>query len=253
MWIVCDKCRTGYEIRDELGGRLSRCRCGANIVLPVPDAERMMDWATTVAWPILFQFMTHGGARGHSQSTVRRLIRVCEQRRWAEEWRVRGRREAQQQIDDELARQKLIEDEKRRLAEALRNHQQLERILQLSPEGFEIFVADVFRAQGYEAIAVGQSNDGGVDVEIYDAEKRSIWAVAQCKRYVDIRIPSKQIREFVGACNMSAVDKGFFITTGRYTKQAIATAERFSWLTLYDGMQFAQLVATVYRDKIKSS
>ncbi len=215
--------------------------------MPIRDPDRLIEWARDVNWPRLFRFITRGGARGHSQETVRVLIRTFEERRWREEWKFRGQDEIKKRMDAEERRRKGELDEKKRLARNLRRNQQLEQMVGLSPGEFEVFVADVFRAQGYEAFAVGKSNDGGVDVEIYDRKLKNKWGVAQCKRYVGKRIAAKNVREFAGAFGLSKAEKGFYVTTSKFTRQATATAQAYPWLQIYDGIGFADFVASVYK------
>lgn len=98
---------------------------------------------------------------------------------------------------------------------------------QLSPSGFEHICQRLLREAGFEQVTVtGKTGDGGIDghgiLEINPL--MSFRVVFQCKRY-DGTISSSQVRDFRGAI-MGRGDKGIFITTGRFSKDAINEALR---------------------------
>jgi restriction system protein len=66
--------------------------------------------------------------------------------------------------------------------------------------------------------------------------------VFQCKRYSG-SVPSKSIRDFRGAMSGRS-EKGLFITTGRFTSDAIAEAQREGAIPidLIDGQQLTDLM-----------
>ena len=102
----------------------------------------------------------------------------------------------------------------------------------LSPDEFELAVAELFRLRGYQAEVVGASNDRGIDILI---EKAGHKAVVQCKRYKKKITPS-QLRDFIGAMNGAGVTKGYFVTTSGFTKAAKEAAEMASYdVVLVDG------------------
>jgi restriction system protein len=103
----------------------------------------------------------------------------------------------------------------------------LEMLLTLPPAGFERLCQRLLRASGFKRVVVkGRSGDGGIDGEgILEINPLvSMKVIFQSKRYKDA-VSSSQIRDFRGALQGRA-EKGIFITTGRFTKEAKAEAVR---------------------------
>ncbi len=125
----------------------------------------------------------------------------------------------------------------------------LERLLELDADEFEILVAELLTALGFEAEKTGRTGDGGVDVEgtldVYGLA--SVDLRVQVKRYkVTSDIGPKVIKEF----RASVPDKaqGAFVTTGGYTETARREAERegFKRIGLIDGGQLVDILAEEY-------
>lgn len=72
----------------------------------------------------------------------------------------------------------------------------------------------------------GKSSDGGIDGKgiIKIAGLISFHAMFQCKRFQE-SVTARHIRDFRGALQGRA-DKGLFITTGSFTRDAIKKAQR---------------------------
>ncbi|MBI4050011.1 MAG: restriction endonuclease [Candidatus Doudnabacteria bacterium] len=119
----------------------------------------------------------------------------------------------------------------------------LNEIMQLSPEGFERLVQRILRESGFLKVEVtGRSGDGGIDGRgVFSfGGLVSFHIIFQCKRYVG-SVSSKQIRDFRGAM-IGRTDKGLFITTGTFTKDAVAEAARDGAppIDLIDGNQLVE-------------
>ena len=100
-------------------------------------------------------------------------------------------------------------------------------LLALEPSQFERLAQRLLRECGFTQVDVtGRSGDGGIDGKgiIKIAGLVSFHAMFQCKRYKDSVTPSN-IRDFRGALQGRA-DKGIFITTGFFTKDAKKEAHR---------------------------
>ncbi len=100
-------------------------------------------------------------------------------------------------------------------------------MLTLKPEQFERLAQRILRECGFTQVEVtGKSGDGGIDGKgiIKIAGLVSFHAMFQCKRYQD-SITARHIRDFRGALQGRA-DKGLFITTGSFTRDAIKEAQR---------------------------
>lgn len=114
-------------------------------------------------------------------------------------------------------------------------HQQL---LQMKPDAFERLAMRLLRESGFVQVEVtGRSGDGGIDGKgiIKLQSVLSYHVVFQCKRYKQ-SVGAGDIRDFRGAM-IGRADKGLFITTGTFTRDAIkeATRDGASPIDLIDG------------------
>lgn len=123
-------------------------------------------------------------------------------------------------------------------------HQKLHQILlSLEPSAFERLAQRLLRESGFIQVQVtGKSGDGGIDgVGIARINGfLSFHVLFQCKRYQG-SITAGQIRDFRGAMQ-GRTDKGLFITTGTFTRDAIkeATRDGAPPIDLIDGEQLVQ-------------
>lgn len=90
-------------------------------------------------------------------------------------------------------------------------------LFDMTPREFEVFSADLLGKMGYVDIELTQyTNDRGVDIIAYKDDVR--YAV-QCKRYKE-PVGSPDMQKFIGAMMHAKADKGLFITTSRFTREA---------------------------------
>jgi restriction system protein len=128
--------------------------------------------------------------------------------------------------------------------EELAWHQQLHKmLLSLDPSAFERLAQRLLRESGFIQVQVtGKSGDGGIDgVGIARINGfLSFHVLFQCKRYQG-SVTAGQIRDFRGAMQ-GRTDKGLFITTGTFTRDAIkeATRDGAPPIDLIDGEQLVQ-------------
>lgn len=120
--------------------------------------------------------------------------------------------------------------------------QLIERVLKLSAKGFENLCQRILREAGFIRVEVtGRSGDGGIDGKgiMRMGGLLSFHIVFQCKRYSG-SVSAKHIRDFRGAM-VGRADKGLLITTGSFTREAIAEAARDGAppIDLVDGEQLA--------------
>lgn len=97
----------------------------------------------------------------------------------------------------------------------------------ISPSAFERLAQRLLRESGFFQVEVtGKAGDGGIDGKgiVRVSGLLSFHVIFQCKRYQGSVTPS-QIRDFRGAMQGRA-DKGLFITTGTFTREAIKEATR---------------------------
>ena len=100
-------------------------------------------------------------------------------------------------------------------------------IKNLSPAAFERLVQRLLRESGFIQVEVaGRTGDGGIDgkgiARIYGF--MSFHVIFQCKRYQGV-VSAGEIRDFRGAM-VGRADKGLFITTGSFTRDAVKEATR---------------------------
>jgi restriction system protein len=103
----------------------------------------------------------------------------------------------------------------------------LEVLFSISPSAFERLAQRVLRESGFTQVEVtGRVGDGGIDGKgiVRISGFLSFHVIFQCKRYKKSVGPS-EIRDFRGAMQGRA-DKGLFITTGSFTREAVREATR---------------------------
>lgn len=105
--------------------------------------------------------------------------------------------------------------------------QLLTTLQNIAPDAFERLAQRLLRESGFIQVEVtGKTGDGGIDGKgiVRLSGFLSFHIIFQCKRYKG-SISSSQIRDFRGAMQGRA-DKGLFITTGNFTREAVKEAIR---------------------------
>ena len=121
----------------------------------------------------------------------------------------------------------------------------LEAVKEMSPAGFERLCQRLLRESGFIQVEVtGKSGDGGIDGKgvVKVGGILSFHVIFQCKRY-ESSVSSSAIRDFRGAM-MGRADKGLFLTTGSFTRDARNEAQRDGAppLDLIDGDDLVQML-----------
>ncbi len=122
--------------------------------------------------------------------------------------------------------------------QAKRADLKLAQLANLTPEGFEEFVAELFEAMGYEVERVGGSGDEGADLL---ARQKGLLAVVQCKYHTRGVVGSPELQKFLGTIHHTRSHKGFFVTTRTFS----LAAEKFVAehpIELIDGPRLVELV-----------
>jgi restriction system protein len=134
----------------------------------------------------------------------------------------------------------------------------LGKIHEKPPEFFEKLVIDLMAKMGYGSGKVTQlTRDDGIDGIVYQDKLGFDVIFVQAKRYdLDKTIGAPELRQFGGAI-ANKKGKGMYVTTARFTKDAIKYADE-QHIILIDGKRLAQLmiefdygVSTVTEYKIK--
>lgn len=120
----------------------------------------------------------------------------------------------------------------------------LDIIRQISPNAFERLCQLVLRESGFTRVEVtGRSGDGGIDgVGVLRVNLISFHVRFQCKRYSG-SVGAPEIRDFRGAM-VGRADKGLFITSGGFTREAEREAVRDGApaIDLINGMDLCDLL-----------
>lgn len=115
-------------------------------------------------------------------------------------------------------------------------------VYDISPDAFERLAKRILRESGFVQVEVtGRSGDGGIDGKgiLRLSGLLSFHVLFQCKKYKG-NVTASEIRDFRGAM-IGRADKGLFITTGTFTRDAIreATRDGAPPIDLVDGDQLA--------------
>ncbi len=118
-------------------------------------------------------------------------------------------------------------------------------LLSMKPDAFERLTKRLLRENGFVQVEVtGRSGDGGIDGKgiLRLQGILSYHVVFQCKRYQGSVGPG-DIRDFRGAM-VGRADKGVFVTTGTFTRDAIneATRDGAPAIDLIDGEMLAEML-----------
>ncbi len=113
----------------------------------------------------------------------------------------------------------------------------------MSPAGFERLIQRLLRESGFVQVEVtGRSGDGGIDGHgiMRLGGLISFNVIFQCKKW-QAAVSASHVRDFRGAM-VGRADKGLFITTGTFTKDAIkeATRDGAPAIDLVDGDQLVE-------------
>lgn len=107
----------------------------------------------------------------------------------------------------------------------------LQRVLSLSPARFEMLVIQLIVRMGYggsfEEVSqlLGKAGDEGVDGVIKEDVLGLDNVYIQAKRWTQGSIGRPEVQSFVGALQGKGANKGIFITTATFTKDAWQYAE----------------------------
>ena len=119
----------------------------------------------------------------------------------------------------------------------------LNRIVKIRPEAFEFLIGQLLSKMGYGSIKVtGRSGDQGIDGTCSIDQLGLYRVLFQAKRWQQQQVPSKEIRDFVGAMQMARVQYGIFVTTSGFSRDALEAAQKSGNLRLVDGTELAKLL-----------
>ncbi len=126
----------------------------------------------------------------------------------------------------------------------------LQRILQNTPSFFEELIIDLLVKMGYggsrpdAAAQIGRSGDGGVDGVINEDRLGLDRVYLQAKRYSEGNVVGRpEVQKFVGSLVGMGATKGVFVTTSRFSGEALEYARHLvQRVILVDGQRLAELM-----------
>jgi restriction system protein len=114
-----------------------------------------------------------------------------------------------------------------------------ETLRNLSWKDFEFLVSEYYKQQGYRVDLVdAQGADGGIDIKLY---KDNNLYLVQCKHYKSWKVSVQIVRELYGVMTAENAQRGFIITTGKFTKDAVSFAKGKE-IELIDGNQLEMML-----------
>jgi restriction system protein len=119
----------------------------------------------------------------------------------------------------------------------------LNKLKGLDPYFFEKVVLKLLKKMGYgDFVETPKSGDGGIDGVINEDKLGLDKIYIQAKRFSESKVREKDIRNFIGAMS-GDTDKGIFVTTSDFDKQAIEKAKNAHHkIILIDGDRLVTLM-----------
>lgn len=124
----------------------------------------------------------------------------------------------------------------------------LEKILNMHPHFFEQLTLDLLIKMGYKgtngrALVTQLSSDNGIDGVINEDPLGTKTIYIQAKRYsANSSVDRTEIQKFYGALAEKGNEKGVFITTSKFSKNAIELARNYGNIITIDGIQLTNLM-----------
>lgn len=157
----------------------------------------------------------------------------------------------QQPEEQELAASQTPEDQLAFAYRRLRSELELdllEQVKSVTPAFFERLVIDLLVGMGYGGSrqdagrAIGKSGDGGIDGIIKEDKLGLDVIYIQAKRW-EGTVGRPDIQKFAGALQGQRANKGVFITTSTYSREAVEFASLINTkIILIDGQQLATMM-----------
>lgn len=107
------------------------------------------------------------------------------------------------------------------------------------PTDFEHFVAGLYHSRGYDVRVTPRTNDGGIDILM---DKDDVTYSVEVKLYSPDNVVSReQIQKLWAAQMHSNIDRSIFVTTSRFSSEAIAFATEHG-ITLVNGQKLERMI-----------
>ncbi|MFO7606877.1 MAG: restriction endonuclease [Desulfurivibrionaceae bacterium] len=127
----------------------------------------------------------------------------------------------------------------------LDSQKDIDSIRMLNWKKFEELVGEAYLRQGYQIFEnQGGGPDGGIDLVL---KKDGITTLVQCKHWKNIKVGVKVVRELFGVMTAKRAGRGIVLTSGEFTRDAIAFAGSNS-IELVDGATLLRLIGEVQKE-----
>jgi len=150
---------------------------------------------------------------------------------------------------EDMTPQDMLDTGYKKLSETL-SDELLDKIKKQTPDFFERLVVELLVKMGYGGTlkeagqVVGKSGDRGIDGIIKEDRLGLNKIYIQAKRYDDKKVGSGDIRDFLGALLIKGASKGIFITTSKFTAEAVSIineANQYN-IALINGTKLTELM-----------
>lgn len=113
---------------------------------------------------------------------------------------------------------------------------------------FESLCSKYFEIGGFQSQTVRYGADGSIDMKLYKTDPGQPLAVVQCKSWNVYTIGVKEVRELLALMAKEKTGRGIYITTGTFTKDALAATGDHP-VQLLDGDGFLRKIQALPQDK----
>lgn len=118
-----------------------------------------------------------------------------------------------------------------------------QRLQQMDPEAFEVFVSDVWDELGWHTRVVGKPGDRGIDVIAVNGDEKQL---IQAKRYgPSTTVGSPEVQQYASLrLQEDGVDQVAIVTTGTFSRQARELAPDVE-VMLVNGTQLIEMIEEI--------
>ena len=114
---------------------------------------------------------------------------------------------------------------------------------------FEVLIADLFKAEGFDVELTNRTCDGGYDVVAVRSEPLGLRFLVECKRpkpggKIGVRI----VRELLGVKTTNRATKAILVTTGHFTRGARMLLDDHRWEL--EGKDYTDLIDWLRKESI---
>lgn len=240
MDFACPNCKRVFrDIDESLGGEPASCdHCENEFIIPIPNSEKLLEWANRAPWECLEEGIRTGVAKGHPESVVSSFIRISEKRREQEIWK--KEREAGQPV----------RSQQERIWQASERRLERKRILQalraMTKGGFRELLADLLRTQ-YTLVEISSPKES-TDLRISDASLPNPLFVKCLTNATGRKVSLQQIRSTAAAALDDSVENLLLCTPSRFTKNAALIAQQYTWIALETGRDILKRIRVARRE-----